>query len=99
MAALVDAGAVDLVDVLAVEPGRGGQPFQRAALAKVAELYETYGARLPYLMVDGGVNAETGAEAAAAGANVLVSGSTIFGADDMAAAIESLDDALASRGL
>ena len=90
VAALVDAGAVDLVDVLAVEPGRGGQPFQRAALAKVAELYETYGARLPYLMVDGGVNAETGAEAAAAGANVLVSGSTIFGADDMAAAIESL---------
>ena len=50
-------------------------------------------------MVDGGVNAETGAEAAAAGANVLVSGSTIFGADDMAAAITALDDALASRGL
>lgn len=74
------ADVVDMVLVMTVEPGRGGQSFMRACLPKVAALRE----RHPTLdiEVDGGVgpSPDTAGEAAAAGANVLVSGSGVFGA-------------------
>ena len=68
---------VDLVSVLAVEPGVGGQAFQVATLDKVRALRAAFpeAAALPNLSVDGGIDADTAPLAAAAGANVLVSGS------------------------
>eukprot|EP00904_Undaria_pinnatifida_P010503 jgi/Undpi1/6583/HiC_scaffold_20.g09062.m1 len=65
------------VDVLAVNPGFGGQTFDSSVLAKVTELRSV----CPGLdiQVDGGVNASTAAACVAAGANILTSGSFIFG--------------------
>lgn len=71
----------DLVLVMTVEPGFGGQKLIPATLAKVRELIrwrEELG--LSYLIqVDGGINAETAPLAVAAGADVLVAGSSVFG--------------------
>lgn len=66
--------------VLTVHPGFGGQKFMPDAVAKCSVLREA----APQLLieVDGGINTETAAVAAAAGANVLVAGSAIFGATD-----------------
>ncbi len=79
---------VDLVLVMTVQPGFGGQKFIADALDTVRALR----ARFPDLMiqVDGGVNAETARECIGAGANNLVAGSSIFAAEDRAAAIASL---------
>merc|ERR1712224_957901 len=87
-------GHVDLVDVLAVLPGIGGQPFQHDALDKVRALQQLAGPKLEYLMVDGGIDAETAQLAAAAGANALVSGSYLFGAPtgQMAERFQLLED-------
>ena len=71
---LLDAGLVDMVDILAVAPGRGGQSFDgAAALPKLRALREKYpGLRL---QVDGGIDATTASDAVDAGADVLVAGS------------------------
>jgi len=91
--ALADAGLLDLVLVMTVTPGFGGQPFQESELAKVRELRQRYPAL--DLQVDGGLApGRTVAAAAAAGANVVVAGSAIFGAPDAAAAISALREAL-----
>lgn len=79
VAPLVDAGAVELVDVLAVLPGWGGQAFQHGALDKLRALRARH-PDLPYLMTDGGIDGTTAPLAAAAGSNVLVSGSFLFAA-------------------
>ncbi len=78
----------DLVLVMCVEPGFGGQKFMEEMMEKVVYLR---GAR-PNLdiSVDGGINAETAKRAVDAGANILVAGSYIFGAKDRKKAIESL---------
>ncbi len=71
---------VDLVLVMSVNPGFGGQKFIRAALDKIAALREridTLG-RTVDLEVDGGINFETAPEAVAAGADVLVAGTATF---------------------
>ena len=84
--------AVDLVLVMTVEPGFGGQAFQPAMLEKVrsAALLRS-GRNLSYrIQVDGGINAETGAQAVAAGADTLVAGTSVFRAPDMAQAIATL---------
>ena len=88
VAALAEAGELDMVLCLSVEPGFGGQTFMPSVLPKIAALR----ARCPKLdiQVDGGVNARTVREAARAGANVLVAGSAVFGASDPAAAIAFL---------
>lgn len=80
--------AVDMVLIMSVNPGFGGQKFIPRALDKVRRLR----ALAPDLLiqVDGGVNAETGAELVAAGANVLVAGSYVFGAMEPKEAIHSL---------
>lgn len=83
---------LDLVLIMSVEPGFGGQPFIRHTLEKVRtlkELRDKSGSKA-MIEVDGGVNAETGAELAAAGADILVAGSYVFGSDDMNAVITSL---------
>jgi ribulose-phosphate 3-epimerase len=73
---------------MTVEPGFGGQAFMPATLAKVAALR----AAAPALdvQVDGGVGPATAAACAAAGANVLVAGSALFGAKDFAAAVAAM---------
>jgi ribulose-phosphate 3-epimerase len=79
---------VDLVLIMSVEPGFGGQKFLPDVLAKV----RTLRARFPKLMIqmDGGINDQTSVDCIAAGADNLVAGSFIFGAHDRAAAIASL---------
>lgn len=72
---------VDLVLVMSVFPGFGGQSFMPEVLPKVEWLREQgYAGRVE---MDGGLNAETLPRCAAAGADTLVSGSALFGADDM----------------
>lgn len=82
----------DLVLVMTVEPGFGGQKFMHDMMAKVSALRavierEKYDIEIE---VDGGINAETAAIASEAGANVLVAGSSVFAADDAKAAIEEM---------
>ena len=83
---------VDLVLVMSVEPGFGGQSFDPAALGRIAELRAacTRQGLTTLIEVDGGVNAKTAPACVAAGADVLVAGSAIFGAPDMAEAIRLL---------
>lgn len=81
---------VEMVLVMSVEPGFGGQKFQPAALEKLSALRaEAVRIGRPDLLlqVDGGVARDTAPLCAAAGANVLVAGSAVFGAADPAAEI------------
>ena len=83
---------VDLVLVMTVEPGFGGQSFMADMMPKVRLLREyinTHGLDCE-LEVDGGVNPETAAVCINAGANVLVAGSDVFKASDRAARIKQL---------
>ncbi|MGI6279636.1 MAG: ribulose-phosphate 3-epimerase [Acutalibacteraceae bacterium] len=75
----------DMVLVMSVEPGFGGQSFMPSALPKLTALkreLERRGLKVD-LEIDGGINAETAPLAVKAGANVLVAGSYIFSAPDM----------------
>jgi ribulose-phosphate 3-epimerase len=69
---------VDLICVMSVNPGFGGQKFIHSQIAKVADLHEMIGDRPIHIEVDGGVTAETAPLVAAAGADVLVAGSAVF---------------------
>ena len=69
---------VDLVCVMTVNPGFGGQSFLESQLAKIAELRRMIGDRPIHLEVDGGVDAKTAPRVAEAGADVLVAGSAVF---------------------
>lgn len=85
----VEAGLVDMVLVLTVEPGFGGQKFMGGpVVGKCASLRR----RFPglHIQVDGGVAPSTVDEAAAAGANVLVAGSAVFGAAEPGGVIAAL---------
>ena len=83
---------VDLVLVMTVEPGFGGQKFMADQLPKIAAIRRYIEQYRPGcdLEVDGGINAQTARQVIAAGANVLVAGSAVYGADDPAAAIAAL---------
>ena len=85
-------GQVDQVLVMTVNPGFGGQAFIPATLDKVrqlADLRQKQG--YSYLIeVDGGVNDKTAADCLAAGADILVAGSYVFGHSDPAQAIQTL---------
>lgn len=83
---------LDLVLIMSVNPGFGGQQFIRAVLPKIAAVrkrIERLGRDI-WLEVDGGVKADNIAEIAKAGADTFVAGSAIFGAKDYAAAIRDL---------
>jgi ribulose-phosphate 3-epimerase len=69
---------VDLINVMGVNPGFGGQSFIRSQLAAIARLREMVGDRPIHIELDGGVTAETAPEIVAAGADVLVAGSAVF---------------------
>ena len=71
---------VDMILVMTVEPGFGGQAFRADQLAKVAEIRELIGrgGRPVHVEVDGGIDAQTAPACVKAGANVLVAGSSVF---------------------
>jgi ribulose-phosphate 3-epimerase len=86
---------IDLLLVMTVVPGFGGQSFMEEVMPKVAAgaKYRA-GNKLDYhIEVDGGIGLETAAIAGAAGANVFVAGSSTFGAPDMASAIQGIREA------
>ena len=83
---------VDMVLIMTVNPGFGGQQFIESQLEKIHMLYHTIkdmGFTCD-IEVDGGINAETSKLVQEAGANVLVAGSAIYGAEDVAAAIKAI---------
>ena len=83
---------VDMVLIMSVNPGFGGQSFIERSVEKVAELRwmcDQLGID-PLIQVDGGINAETAARVGAAGANCLVAGNAVFCSDDPAAAIAEI---------
>ena len=69
---------IDLVLVMSVNPGFGGQQFIPAVVPKIARLKEMIGSRPIHIEVDGGVNKVTAALCAKAGADVLVAGNAVF---------------------
>lgn len=79
---------VDMVLVMTVEPGFGGQSFMPDMMPKVSAVRKAAPDLL--IQVDGGISAKTIAQAAESGANVFVAGSAVFGAADPKAAIEEL---------
>ena len=83
---------VEMVLVMTVEPGFGGQKFMNDMMPKVSAIRQwiTESGREIDLQVDGGVNAETAKVCREAGANVLVAGSYLFSKEDYAAAIQTL---------
>ncbi len=83
-------GLVDLVLVMSVWPGFGGQKFIADVLGKVAELRGMMGPA-QRLEIDGGINVETIARAAEAGADTFVAGSAVFAKPDPAAAFVELE--------
>ena len=86
---------IDLVLVMTVEPGFGGQKFMHDQIPKIEELRAMIEEHNPAceLEVDGGVDAQTAPLAVRAGAGVLVAGSAVFGKADRAAAIRAIREA------
>ncbi len=80
---------IDLALIMTVNPGWGGQPFLTNQLDKIRRVRAMVGDAMP-VEVDGGVNPETAAQCAEAGASWFVAGSAIFGADDPAAAYREI---------
>ena len=83
---------VDMVLVMTVEPGFGGQSFMADQMPKVREVREAvrrFGGEV-WIQVDGGVSARTIEQCAAAGADVFVAGSAVYGAEVAAVAVEEL---------
>ena len=89
---MLEAETLDLVLVMSVEPGKGGQPFLPEALDRIAWLFDFRAERgLTYLIqVDGGINGITAPLVRRAGADVVVAGSFIFQRTDREAAIAEL---------
>ena len=85
-------GELDMLLIMTVEPGFGGQKFLDACLPKIRrarELVSEAGLEL-WLQVDGGVSLETIGRCAEAGADVFVAGSAVYSADDPDAMVEEL---------
>ena len=84
---------VDLVLVMTVEPGFGGQKFMAHMMPKVKALREMIDQMNPgcYLEVDGGVDLTTGEICKENGANVLVAGSAFYKAEDKKAFVEKME--------
>jgi ribulose-phosphate 3-epimerase len=87
---------LDLILIMTVNPGFGGQGFIKAMLAKISEVREMTRGRNIDIEVDGGITAEMAPLVVKAGANVLVAGSAIFKGADYAANIKALRGAASS---
>ena len=91
---------VDMVLVMTVEPGFGGQSLMVDQMPKVRQVREAvrrHGGEI-WIQVDGGVSADTIEQCADAGADVFVAGSAVYGAEDAAAAVEELRALATSHG-
>lgn len=89
-------GDIDLVLIMSVNPGFGGQSFIPAVVEKIQRLSQKLderGLTNVDIEVDGGINANTAPDVVAAGARVLVAGSAVFGKPDYRAAIEAIRQA------
>jgi len=90
---------LDMVLVMTVEPGFGGQSFMADQMPKVAQVREAvrrHGGEV-WIQVDGGVSARTIEQCAEAGADVFVAGSAVYGAESAAAAVDELRSLAASH--
>jgi ribulose-phosphate 3-epimerase len=90
---------LDMVLVMTVEPGFGGQSFMADQMPKVRQVREAvrrHGGEI-WIQVDGGVSADTIEQCADAGADVFVAGSAVYGAEDAAAAVDELRALAASH--
>ena len=85
---------VDLILVMSVNPGFGGQSFIGSQIEKIKNIRKMIGDRPIELEVDGGVNSDTIKSVVDAGADVLVAGSAVFKGDDYSSTIRALHDAL-----
>lgn len=81
---------IDVILIMTVNPGFGGQSFITSQLDKIARVKELIGSRNIKIEVDGGINPLTAAECVAAGADILVAGTTVFDGSDYRKNIESL---------
>jgi len=90
---------IDRVLVMSVNPGFGGQSFIDRALAKIAETRALLDARNPAceIEVDGGIGLANAARAVQAGADVLVAGNSVFGANDPPEALRRMRSSLTAR--
>ncbi|MFH1709244.1 MAG: ribulose-phosphate 3-epimerase [Planctomycetota bacterium] len=82
-------GAIDLLLIMSVEPGFGGQAFIEASYDRIRESRALFGPAVE-IEVDGGINAANAPAVAAAGADILVAGTAVFRAADPAAVIRSM---------
>ena len=81
---------IDLILIMTVEPGYGGQKFMSNQMEKIVKVKELVGNRVIDIEVDGGINLENVRDVKDAGANVIVSGSTIFKNNDYKEIINEL---------
>lgn len=86
---------LDMILIMTVEPGFGGQPFMRDMLPKIRQAREISGADM-WIEVDGGISAENILECRDAGANVFVAGSSVYRSADPAAEVERLSNLIDS---
>ena len=86
---------VDMVLVMSVNPGFGGQKFIPTSVTKIARLKKMVQEQNKpiHIQVDGGINGQNAGQVVAAGADVLVAGSFVFGAQDINAAVKTLQTA------
>jgi len=81
---------IDMVLIMTVEPGFGGQKFMHEMMRKVSETRKLIGSRPIWLQVDGGISLETIEIARDAGADTFVAGSAVFNSEDPAEMVQSL---------
>jgi ribulose-phosphate 3-epimerase len=96
IAAAEVAPELDVLLCMTVNPGWGGQAFIPASLAKIERLRALIGPDCT-LEVDGGIDARTAGPCARAGATLFVAGTSVFGSDDPAAAVEAIATAVDTR--
>ena len=88
----LEKDAADLILVMSVIPGFGGQSYMEGSnerLSEIRERLDKHGSEA-YLSIDGGINSKTIVEAVDSGADLLVSGSSVFGKEDIKGALEGL---------
>lgn len=83
-------GKADMILVMSVVPGFGGQKFMAEVLDKVREIRNMPGGKDIMIEIDGGINKDTAKEAAKAGVDILVAGSAVYGAESYKEAIDEI---------
>ena len=81
---------LDMLLIMTVEPGFGGQKFMTDQLPKIAQARKEIGSKAIWLQVDGGISLDTIESAAAAGADTFVAGSAVFNSSDPAQMVSTL---------